>query len=52
MNRAVTIEVGDIGGPNHGIFWPSGTARSAAPSAARPASQRAIRSAGSSVASS
>ena len=25
MNRAVAIEVGDIGGPNHGIFWPSGS---------------------------
>ena len=24
MNRAVPIEVGLIGGPNHGIFWPVG----------------------------
>ena len=24
MKRAVAIEVADIGGPYHGIFWPSG----------------------------
>ncbi len=24
MNRAVAIEAADIGGPNHGIFWPAG----------------------------
>ena len=36
MNRAVTIEVADIGGPNHGIFCARrARARSAAASAAR-----------------
>ena len=47
MKRAVAIEVGDIGGPYHGIFSPSGRPRSAAASAARLYRQRASRSAGS-----
>ena len=29
MNRAVAIEAGDMGGPNHGILDPSGTSVSA-----------------------
>ena len=46
MNRAVAIDVGDIGGPNHGIFSPSGTPRSASASAVRagaPAGQQRRR---------
>ena len=46
MNRAVAIDAGDIGGPYHGSFVPSGTARRADARAARPDRHRASRSAG------
>ncbi len=46
MNRAVAIEVGLIGGPNHGILSPAGTARSASCSARRPARHRSSSAAG------
>nr|WP_233153448.1 hypothetical protein [Kineosporia sp. R_H_3] len=44
MRRAVAIEVAAIGGPNQGSRVPSGTARSAVSSAARPVRHRASRS--------
>ena len=47
MKRAVAIEAGDIGGPNHGIFCPSGNARSAVDEAVRAAvPQRASSASG------
>ena len=36
MNRAVAIEVGDIGGPNHGIFCAGGVGRAAPRRSAAP----------------
>jgi hypothetical protein len=50
MIRAVAIDAGLMGGPNHGIFSPSGTLRSAASSATRPSRQIARSSSGGSIA--
>ena len=52
MKRAVAIDAADIGGPNHGIFWPSGSSRSVRPSASRAAPQRASSAGGASRATS